>query len=92
MATRVDTAEETREQFEARLLRQSDEADAGAYDHIFGPMIDDLFSQMPDGYIIVEGSFFRLDPDLPDHFYVESRVTGRQLQAAAAYPPPPHYL
>ena len=35
---------ETREEFEARLLRQSDEADAGAYDHIFERTLNDMIS------------------------------------------------
>ena len=91
MATRVDTAEETWEEFEARLAQQSEDIDAGAYDHILEPMYDDLFNEMPDGYIMAEGSFFRLDPELPDHFYLTSGVTGRQLKAVAPYPPPPTF-
>ena len=54
-------------------------------------MIEKLLREIPDGYIMVEGRFFRLDPDLPDHFYLTSRVTGRQLKAAAPYPPPPDF-
>ena len=49
MATRSDTRTETREEFEARLLRQSDEADAGAYDHLAARGLDYLISQLPDG-------------------------------------------
>ena len=49
MATRSDARTETREEFEARLLRQSDEADAGAFDHIFERQHDYLLSQLPDG-------------------------------------------
>ena len=91
MPTRVDTAEETWEELEARLAQDAAAAEAGAYDHIFDPMYDELFSQMPDGYIMAEGSFFRLDPELPDHFYLTSGVTGRQLKAVAPYPPPPAF-
>ena len=49
------TRTETREEFEARLLRQADEADAGAYDHIFARHDDYLISQLPDGYIYEGG-------------------------------------
>ena len=89
MAT-LDTAEETWEELEARLAEDAVAAEAGAYDHTFEPMYDELFREMPDGYIMAEGSFFRTDPNLPDHFYLMG-ATGQQLKAVAAYPPPPAF-
>ena len=65
MATRSDARTETREEFEARLLRQSDAADAGEYDHIFQRATDYLISQLPDGYILKDGHIVRTDPNLP---------------------------
>ena len=76
---------------EARLAEDAAAAEAGAYDHIVAPMYEELFREMPDGYIMVEGSFFRADPDLPDRFYLTSGVTGRQLKATAPFPPPPGF-
>ena len=78
MVTRSDARTETREEFEARLLRQSDEADAGAYDHIFARGRDYLISQLPDGYVFDDdtGHIVRTDPNLPNHFCVAARVDG----------------
>ena len=70
------TRTETREEFEARLLRQSDEADAGAYDHIFERMLNDMINRLPDGYTYEDGRIVRTDPNLPDHCYVEAKVNG----------------
>lgn len=67
---------ETRKEFEDRLERQSDEADAGAYDHVFAEMIDDLVNQLPEGYVFENSRIVRLDPSLPDHVYVTSKVNG----------------
>ncbi|MCY4621690.1 MAG: hypothetical protein OXD34_07645 [bacterium] len=89
MVTRSDARTETREEFEARLLRQSDEADAGAYDHIFERQHNDMISRLPDGYEYDydEGAIVRTDPNLPDHCYVEAKVngalTGRMVRLAA---------
>ncbi len=81
------TRTETREEFEARLLRQSDEADAGAYDHIFQRSRDYLISQLPDGYVFKDGYFVRTDPDLPDHFWIaavsDGVPTGRMVKVTA---------
>ena len=90
MATRAGTAEETSQEMEARLAVDAVAAEAGAYDHIFAPMYEELFREMPDGYIMAEGRFFRLDPDLPDHFFLTG-ATGQQLKALALYPPPPAF-
>ncbi len=87
MATRSDTRTETREEFEARLLRQADEAAAGAYDHIFARGLDYLISQLPDGYAWDEGRIVRTDPDLPDHVWIAAISngvpTGRKVKLAA---------
>ncbi len=70
------TRTETREEFEARLTRQSEAADAGAYDHIFQRSTDYMLSQIPDGYVFKDGYFVRTDPDLPDHFWIASISNG----------------
>ena len=70
------TRTETREEFEARLLRQADEADAGAYDHIFARHDDYLISQLPDGYIYEGGRVVRTDPTLPADFWIASGYDG----------------
>ena len=72
MATRT----ETREERDARLLRQSDEADAGAYDHIFQRGHDYLISQLPDGYILKDGHIVRGDPNLPADIWIASISNG----------------
>ncbi len=78
------TRSETREEFEVRLIRQSDEADAGAYDHIRARAREYMLSQIPDGYVFKDGHFVRTDPDLPDHFYIASisdgKPTGRRVK------------
>ena len=81
------TRTETREERDARLIRESDAADAGAYDHIFARQRDAVISRLPDGYVYVEGRFVRTDPNLPDHFYIEQRIdgvlTGRMVKVPA---------
>lgn len=68
---------ETREEFEARLQRQAEEAEAGAYDDVLAEQLRYLLSQLPDGYILDDTSrIVRLDPDLPDHIYVTSMING----------------
>ena len=85
MATRP----ETRDEFEARLARESDAADAGAYDHVFERMLNDMISRLPDGYEYNGdvGAIVRTDPDLPDHCYVAQKIdgvlTGRMVKVAA---------
>ena len=72
------TRTETREEFEAGLLRESDAADAGAYDHIFQRATDYLISQLPDGYILRDdGHIARTDPDLPADIWIASIYDGR---------------
>ena len=71
------TRTETREEFEARLIRESDAADAGAYDHIFQRATDYLISQLPDGYILRgDGHIVRTDPDLPADIWIASIYNG----------------
>lgn len=65
---------ETRQEFEARLMRQSDEADAGAFDDHFAEMIRDLISQLPKGYVFENGQIVRIDSSLPDHVFVETKI------------------
>ncbi len=81
------TRTETREERDARLIRESDAADAGAYDHIFARQHDAVISRLPDGYAYEEGRFVRTDPNLPDHFYIEQRIdgvlTGRMVKVPA---------
>ncbi len=81
------TRTETREEFEARLLRQSDEADAGAYDHIFQRHHDYLLSQLPDGYVFKDGHIVRTDPDLPADIWIASiydgKPTGQMVKVTA---------
>ena len=76
MATRSDARTETREEFEARLLRQSDEADAGAYDHLAARALDYLISQLPDGYTYEDGHIVRGDPNLPADIWIASISNG----------------
>ncbi len=81
------TRAETREEFEAQMLRESEAADAGAYDHIFQRSTDYMLSQIPDGYAFKDGHFVRTDPTLPDHFYIPSisngTPTGRRVKVTA---------
>ena len=81
---------ETREEFEARLTRLSDEADAGAFDHLVAAAIAELVSQLPEGYAFVDGWFVRLDPSLPDHVTINQlyngRVVGQQTHPAPYRP------
>ena len=68
---------ETTEEFEARLMKQAEDAEAGAYDDELAEHLLYLLSQLPDGYILDETSrIVRLDPDLPDHIYVTSMING----------------
>ena len=76
MATRSDARTETREEFDARLIRESDAADAGAYDHIFARHHDYLISQLPDGYTYEDGRIVRGDPDLPEDIWIASIYDG----------------
>ena len=81
------TRAETREEFEARMLRESEAVDAGAYDDIRARAHDYLLSQIPDGYMLKDGYFVRTDPNLPDHFYIASisdgKPTGRRVKVTA---------
>ena len=70
------TSTETSEEFEARLLRQSDAVDAGEYDHIFARHDDYLISQLPDGYILKDGHVVRTDPTLPADIWIASGYDG----------------
>ena len=78
------TRTETREEFEARMLRESEAVDAGAYDDIRARAREYMLSQIPDGYVFKDGYFVRTDPDLPDHFYIASisdgKPTGRMVK------------
>ena len=68
---------ETTEEFEARLQRQAEDVEAGAYDDVLAEQLLYLLSQLPDGYILDDTSrIVRLDPDLPDHVYVTSMING----------------
>ena len=78
---------ETREEFEARLMRLSDEADAGAFDHFVEAAISYLESQAPEGYAFVDGGFVRLDPSLPDHVVIDQLYNGRVI-GQQAWPAP----
>ena len=57
---------ETREEFEARLMRLSDEADAGAFDDFRAEAMAYFESQLPEGYGVDSGGFFRMHPSLPE--------------------------
>ncbi len=70
------TRSETREEFEAQMLRESEAADAGAYDHLRARAREYMLSQIPDGYAFKDGHFVRTDPTLPDHFYIPSISNG----------------
>lgn len=68
---------ETTEEFEARLQRQQEEVEAGAYDDVLADNVDYLERQLPDGYILDGSSrVVRLDPTLPDHVYVTAEIDG----------------
>ena len=72
MATK-ERSEETTEEFEARLQRQQEDVEAGAYDDVLAGHIRYLESQLPDGYVLDDSSrIVRLDPRLPDHVHVTS--------------------
>ena len=90
-AMRTRERSETREEFEARLMRLSDEADAGATDDFRAAAIAYLESQAPEGYALVDGWFVRLDPLLPDHVTIDQvcdgRVVGQQTHPAPYRPP-----
>ena len=82
------TRTETREERDARLARDSDAADAGAYDHIFQRARDYLISQLPDGYILRDdGHIARTDPDLPADIRIASifdgKPTGQMVKVTA---------
>ncbi len=81
------TRTETREEFEARMLRESDAVDAGAYDHITARGRDYLISRLPDGYTYEDGRIVRTDPNLPDHFWIpaifDGKPTGRMAKITA---------
>ena len=82
------TRTETREEFEAQLLREADEADAGAYDHLAAAGRDYLISQLPDGYILRDdGHIARTDPDLPADISIASiydgKPTGQRVKITA---------
>ena len=81
------TRTETREEFEARLLRESDAADAGAYNDSAARGRDYLISQLPDGYTYEDGRIVRTDPNLPDHFWIpaisDGVPTGRMAKITA---------
>ncbi len=81
------TRTETREEFEARMLRESEAVDAGTYDDIRARDRDYLLSQIPDGYMLKDGYFVRTDPDLPDHFWIASiydgKPTGQMVKVTA---------
>ena len=70
---------ETREEFEARLMRLSDEADAGAFDDFVEAAIAYLVSQLPEGYALDDKGFVRLDPSLPDHVTIDQVYDGRVI-------------
>ncbi len=74
--SRMVTRTETREERDARLIRESDAADAGAYDHVFARGRDYLISQLPDGYAFEGGRIVRTDPTLPDHFWIPAISNG----------------
>ena len=71
-------------------MRLSDEADAGALDHLVDAMIAELVSQLPEGYALDDKGFARLDPSLPDHVTINQLYDGRvvgQLTHPAPYRP-----
>ena len=70
------TRTETREERDARLIRESAAADAGEYDHIFQRATDYLISQLPDGYILKDGHIVRADPNLPADIWIASISNG----------------
>ena len=75
MVTRADT--ETWEEKEARLLKMSEDAGAGYCDGVLEGHLAHLFSQLPAGYTLDDESrIVRLDPDLPDHVYIDAEVFG----------------
>ena len=75
MAAREHT--ETWEEMEARLSKLSDEAAAGAFDHIAIAELDALAARLPEGYALEDGFIVRLDPSLPDHVTVPQTHDGR---------------
>ena len=78
MVPRYDARTETREERDARLIRESDAADAGEgeYAQIFQRATDYLISQLPDGYILKDGHIIRTDPNLPEDIWIASISNG----------------
>ena len=68
---------ETREELEASLGRLQKDAESGYFDDVLADHLNYLVSQLPEGYMLDDvGRVVRLDPDLPDHFYITSQVNG----------------
>ena len=58
----------------ADLVRASE---AGEFDYVGREAIQYLISRLPDGYALDEDNHvIRLDPGLPDHFYIPSLING----------------
>lgn len=73
---------------EAQLVALHDEAEAGCFDETSKLLADYLISQLPEGYVIDEDArVVRLNPDLPDHVFIDSMVnglpSGRQVRVPA---------
>ena len=75
MTTTSPAAESLREE-DQRFEELARAAEAGEFGHGFDA-IEYLAGQLPDGYALDEHDrVIRLDPDLPDHFYIPSLVNG----------------
>ena len=75
MATR--THRPTLEEHEEQLLDLQRASEAGELDHVGQEAVEYLISQLPDGYALdEENRVVRLDPDLPDHFFIPTLIFG----------------
>lgn len=77
MATR--TRRPTVEEHDEQLLDLQRASDAGELDYVGQGAVEYLISQLPDGYALdEENRVVRLDPGLPDHFYIPALILGVQ--------------
>ena len=71
----MTTRSENPEEYDARLLRQAEDPEAAAFDHLAGG-VDYLISQLPDGYAWDGVHVVRTSPDLPADIWIPSVSDG----------------
>ena len=67
----------TREEQERQLVDLQQASEAGELDQVGVAAVEYLLSRLPEGYALDEDNrVVRLDPSLPDHFYVPALIFG----------------